>query len=235
MRVETIGDCTLYLGDCLEVLPTLAQVDAVVTDPPYGISGNVGKTERAKYAGQLRKFVYGEWDLTADLQPAFVELQRILSPTGSVYVFCGGEQLSDLLMWLQSLNYSTRTLAWIKKNPNVANGQHLWLPAVETIAYGKAHGGVFNAHCRPGAWFESPPSKRYHPTQKPDDIVTDFILSSTRPGQTVLDPFMGSGTTGVACVKTGRKFVGIEIDPTYFEIACRRIAAAQQQYALFTE
>lgn len=224
----------LYCGDALEILPTLASgsVDACITDPPYGISGNSGKTERAKYRGQLRRYVYGEWDITADLAEHFSQIQRIVRPDGTIYVFCGGEQLSDFLRWMQSFGMSTRTLAWIKKNPTVANGQHLWLPATETIAFGKGHGGKFNAFCRPGVWWQSPPSNRYHPTQKPEEIIRDFILASTDPGDTVLDPFAGSGTTAVVCIQTGRSFIGMEIDPHFYNVAQRRIAAAQMQLAL---
>ena len=91
------------------------------------------------------------------------------------------------------------------------------------------HHGTFNEHCRPGVWWVTPPSKRYHKTQKPLDIILDFVKASTNEGDTILDPFMGSGTTGVACVQTGRNFIGIEIDPDYFEIAKTRIEKTQNE------
>lgn len=217
-------------GDCLEVLRELpdCSVDSVITDPPYGISGDDGKTSRAKYGNPLRTFVYGEWDIAPELSAVLDEMARVLKPSGIVYVFCGGEQLSHLLSWMRSIGCSTRTLAWVKKAPTVANGQHLWLPAVETIAYGRRPHGTHNAHCAPGVWWEQPPrgAARVHPTQKPESIVRDFIAASTNEGGIVLDPFGGSGTTAVAAVQEGREFIIIEQDPAYCEIARARIADA---------
>lgn len=219
----------LHMGDCLEVMQGMASgsVDLVVTDPPYDISGQKSKVDRAKYSRPLRDMIYGEWDKNFDLSPYLQEMGRLLTPTASVYVFCGGEQLSDVLKWLRSMGCSTRTLAWVKRNPTVANGQHMWLPAIECIAYGRRSGGTFNLTCKAGVWWETPPHSRYHPTQKPEQIIGDFIAASSMEGMTVLDPFMGSGTTGVACVNTNRHFIGIEKDAGYFAIAQERIERAQ--------
>lgn len=214
---------TIYHADCREVLPYLDLVDLVLTDPPYGISGQVAKTERAKYSRPLRQFVYGDWDLEGNVESILPAIEGRLKLTASVYMFCGGEQLSGILRWLRSIDYSTRTLVWVKNNPTVANGQHLWLPAAETIAYGKAHNGIFNSFCKPGVWFNSSPSIRQHPTQKPRDLVAEFILASTNSHSLVLDPFMGSGTTLRAAKDLGLRAIGIEIEEKYCRIAVDRL------------
>ncbi len=213
MRTETIGDCTLYLGDCLEILPTLGKVDAVVTDPPYGISyqstlTNLGATKHGKITG----------DDGIDLRP-------LLSMNCNVFAFganCYPNQLPHRGRWL----------CWDKRTIDGAADAMLGSPielgwSNKTSGYDKMvrvlHGGVINADG----------GTREHPTQKPIQVMIEAIRWAALDAQTILDPFMGSGTTGVACVKLGRKFIGIEIEPKYFDIACKRIEKAYQQPDFF--
>ena len=218
MRVETIGNATLYLGDCRDVLPTLPKVDAVITDIPYG------KVNRAS-AG-LRNLDKGAADVeTCDL----AEVLQVLALGQSVYVWCGTEQVSELRAGLVAAGYSTRLGVWEKSNPSPMNGQYLWLSALECCVYGKRAGAHFAEFCKAPVWRGPTAEKEDHPTPKPVWLMERQILASVKANGTVLDAFMGSGTTGVACASLGRAFIGIEREAKYFDIACRRIEDAQRQ------
>lgn len=198
----TLPGVDLYCGDCREILPALPSVDAVVTDPPYGIGDRMaGGTwgSAAKYADFRR------WDIAPDA----AVLHRLI-------------RLGDCVIW--GGNYfplppSRCWLVWDKQNavPTMADVELAWC-SVD----------------RPAKRFSWPVGvHRFgHPAEKPVSLM-EWCLSLIN-GRTVIDPFLGSGTTGVAAVRMGRKFIGIEIDRTYFEIACRRIQAAYDEMALFT-
>jgi site-specific DNA-methyltransferase (adenine-specific)/modification methylase len=212
MRVETIGDCTLYLGDCLEVMPTLGKVDAVVTDPPYGIdvakTGKVGKPNKAAAKD------YGAFDWDAETpEQEIIDLMRAISDHQIIF---GGNyfHLPPTPCWL----------VWDKQNTGrFADCELAWTnldKAVRRIYW------RWNGMIRKGD------DVREHPTQKPEGVM-EWCLTHIPGAQTILDPFMGSGTTGVACVKAGRKFIGIERELSYFDIACRRIEKAYAQGDMF--
>ncbi|MDE2103463.1 MAG: site-specific DNA-methyltransferase [Patescibacteria group bacterium] len=224
-RVEHLGEnVTLYLGDCREILPTLGQVDAVVTDPPYGIGyshsgfhdGSIGITKAANRRGAPP--VYGD-DQSFD--PA---------------VLLG---FPNVLIWGADHFYprlpdSGRWLAWNKLGPfepwdTFADVEFAW-----HSREGAAR--IFNMTWKGLACDKRGEENglRLHTTQKPIRLMKWCVLQAS-PAPTVLDPFMGSGTTGVACVKLGRRFIGIEIEERYFDIACRRISEAQRQGDLFVE
>jgi len=216
-------DVTLYQGDCLEILPHLGKVDAVVTDPPYGIdiakTGTIGGSRSgdpriagggAVYVGQYKK---SEWD-HKPLDAA--QWAAIRSASNSQIVF-GMNHLAGVLgpcsralVWDKKCkngwedNFSDCEIAWCSSPGPARAFRHLWMGAIRASERGK--------------------SNRQHPTQKPV-VLMEWCLSHV-DGETILDPFMGSGTTGVACVKTGRKFIGIELDPAYCEIAKQRIEKA---------
>lgn len=214
-----IGDATLYCGDCLEILPTLGKVDAVVTDPPYGMNldtdnsrfcggqhGNIAK--RGNGVGSA----YGK-PLIGDDKP-FDPKPFLNYP--------------EVILWgynhfASKLPVGT-TLIWIKRFDNAFE---TFLSDAE-IAWKKGGHGVF---CRRDLSNNAIANERVHPTQKPVGIMK-WCIEKTK-GDTILDPFMGSGTTGVAALKLGRKFIGCEIDPTYFKIACDRIAKEANQLKLF--
>ena len=203
-RKEIIGDATLYLGDCLEILPTLEKVDAVITDPPYGI--NVGKMGM----GKGRKKTYFDafdWDAESP------DISSVLR-AGSIQIIWGGNYFElpvsgSWLAWdkVQSFSGADLELAWTNLGKPI---KAFRMSRIE------AYAGM----------------NKEHPTQKPLALMKWCIERAGYP-HTILDPFMGSGTTGVACANLGRKFIGIEIEPKYFDIACERIENAQRQSRLF--
>ena len=221
MRKEIIGSATLYLGDCREILPGLSGVDAVVTDVPYGISQS---------SGGLRTIDFGAWDGRGAHEVAY-EAMHQCRDVPSVLAFSAREQTSILCDIFAGR--SSRLVVWVKSNPTVMNGQHMFLPGAETAYYGKLPGAWFGGHCISSVWHGAAPQDREHPTQKPLPLMEWAVVNTVRPGGCCVDPFMGSGTTGVACVKLGRRFIGIEIEPKYFDTACRRIEQAQRQSDLF--
>jgi DNA modification methylase len=221
MRIETIGDATLYCADCRDVLPTLSGVDAVVTDVPYQIS---------QESNGLRNLDYGSWDGEGATDIALATL-RYFDAVPSVLAFCSWEQLNSIAQLYQGR--SCRPIIWEKPNPTVINGQHLFLPFGEIAYYGKLKGAWFGGNCVRAIWKCTAPQEREHPTQKPLELMQWCVQNTVAPNAICLDPFMGSGTTGVACARLGRKFIGIEIHEPYFDIACRRIEQAQRQRDLF--
>ena len=214
-RSEQIGDCTLYLGDCREILPVLPKVDAVVTDPPYGINADLGAGKSAdKWSG-----VTGDnrWD---EAPPDKAMLDGILSKCRHAVIWGGNYfALPPTPCWLvwdkQTAGITTFAdceVAWTNLPKAMRLLRHLW-----SGPYMKVR------------------EDRHHPTQQPLDVMRWAIQHLPDSSRTILDPFMGSGTTGVACVKLGRKFIGIEIDETYFDIACKRIREAYAQPDMFVE
>lgn len=209
MRVETIGDATLYLGDCLDILPTLPKVDAVITDPPYGIAktwkgGFSGNHGWAKAGGDA--VLRNEWD--ADIPSD--ELMSAILAKGDEQIVWGGNYFN--------LPPSRCWLIWNKpeRGFTLAEAEMAWTNRDNVVR-------VFDCpRSDPG---------REHPTQKPVALMV-WCVEKTK-AKTILDPFMGSGTTGVAAIQLGRKFIGIEREPKYFDIACRRIEQAYAQRPLF--
>ncbi len=199
VRKEVIGDATLYLGDCLDILPTLGKVDAVVTDPPYGI-GIANNPVRQRHERM-------NWDNAPPTGRLF-DAMREMSTTQIIW---GGNYFD--------LPPTQCFLIWDKVQPenfSLAMCEQAWTNLTRPAKMFKRHVVSFD---------------KSHPTQKPRELM-EWCLGYA-PGESVLDPFMGSGTTGVACANLGRKFIGIEIEPKYFDIACERIAAAYAQGRLF--
>lgn len=220
MTVEpvTIGNATLYLGDCLEILPTLGKVDAVVTDPPYGIDAGKGGhmhggTASTKWQS-AKRIDYGPqlWDSAVKQK----EIDAAVQLADSAIVFGGNyydlPPTSCWLVWDKETNGSLADceLAWTNLPKAVRRIKYLW-------------NGFARANGEP---------RGDHPTQKPLGVM-EWCLSHVPDANVILDPFMGSGTTGVACARLGRRFIGIEIEPRYFDIACRRIEDAYKQADLF--
>lgn len=214
---------TLYLGDCREVLPTLGKVDAVVTDVPYEVS---------QESAGLRTLDYGEWDGPGAGAISLAVLQS-LQEAPTIVAFCHWNQLNAIADLYSDRSW--RPIVWVKSNPTVINGQHLFIPFGEFAYYGKLPGAWFGGNCVRSVWHGAAPTERKHPTQKPLDLMKWCVMHVVAPNGMLLDPFMGSGTTGVAAVKLGRKFIGIEIEPKYFDIACRRISEALKQPDMFIE
>jgi len=199
VRKEVIGDCVLYQGDCLEVMPTLGAVDAVVTDPPYGI-GITKSSRLAKSRGLGGK----TWD---DVPADLTSLPKVPS------IVWGGNYFD--------LPPTRAPLVWDKNNAgrDFADFEMAW-----TNLDMVARRIVFRPMNMDGG--------KQHPTQKPIAVM-EWCLGFLPNAETILDPFMGSGTTLVACAKLGRKGIGIELDPDYFDIACKRVEEAYRQPDMF--
>jgi len=204
-----IGNATLYLGDCREILPTLGKVDAVVTDPPYGIGADRGAGKSAvkwdAFTGAAR------WDEA----PPDGEALGALVALGSHAIIWGGNYFalpptSCWLIWDKETagitTFADAEVAWTNLPKAMRLKRHLWSGPYMKVK-----------------------EERHHPTQKPLAIMEWCIGHLPADAMTILDPYMGAGTTGVACARRGKHFVGIERDPRYFDIACKRIEEAQKQ------
>ena len=209
----TIGNATLYLGDCREVLPTLGKVDAVITDPPYGI-GKDGQVRTTGGNGGRKAHEFLGWDSE---RPSKAVFDAILTASDDIIIW-GGNYFADILP------ATGKWLVWDKgQRINQSDGELAW-----TSYHGALRIKVMNR-------VELLVDGTEHPTQKPVRLMKWCISEARNNPQTILDPFMGSGTTGVAAVQMGRKFIGIEREPKYFEIAVRRIEEAQRQGDMFLE
>jgi DNA modification methylase len=209
-KVE-IGSATLYCGDCLEVLPTLGGVDAVVTDPPYGIGADQAA---AKKGGANRWAVHRDTDWDSERPPR--EIFDLILQCSKHQIIWGGNYFTDFLP------PTMQWLVWDKgqRGFSLADCEFAWssqqkAARIFTLPRGKA--------LQDG---------KKHPTQKSLDLMR-WCMGFVKDAETICDPFMGSGTTGVAAVMAGKRFIGIERDPGYFEVACERITAAEMQGGLF--
>ncbi len=208
-----IGQATLYHGDCKLIAPTI-WADALVSDPPYGMNWN---TDSTRFTGGGRS----DWgDIKQDNQP--------FDPTPWL-------RFKECILWGANHYYSRlpvgTTLIWLKKAPHLFG---TFLSDAE-IGWMKGGHGVY-CHYKQFPSFSRAHENNgevAHPTQKPIQLM-EWCIGLTK-GQIILDPFMGSGTTGVACVRLGRKFIGIELERKYFDIACQRIERAYAQPDLFVE
>lgn len=214
MRIERIGAATLYLGCAEDILPTLQRVDAVVTDPPYGIGEAAGKNKSRTNLAVARDYGSDDWDN----KPISDELLQAIIGAGKWAIVFGGNyyRMAPASCWL----------IWDKENGqnDFADCELAWtnLPkAVRRIRY--MWNGMLRANNEP---------RGDHPTQKPVGVM-DWCLAQLPEGcTTILDPLMGSGTTGVSSVRSGRRFIGIEQHKKHFDRACERIENAQRQQSL---
>ena len=233
MNKTIIGNATLYLGDCMEVLPTLDMVDAVITDPPYSeTTHSNAKSNRGKGHGNK---TIDFTSLTAD------QLQKILKVCGSK---CQ-RWLVSTMEWRHIATFDqhppegwelVRFGIWVKSNPMPQISADRPAQGWEGIAYMHSTSGQkkrWNGGGQHGNYIGPVVTDGAHPTGKPIPLFSGFVERFTDVDNVVLDPFMGSGTTGVAAVQMGRKFIGIEREPKYFEIACKRIEDAQRTFDMF--
>lgn len=226
MREEIIGNARLILGDCREVLPAVGRVDAVVTDPPYAVPTTIAqKRTITRSVGDLSIIEYA-------MQAYLGAAVDMLMPNGRVFVFCDGTSYPVFFRVLYG-RVQTALLIWNKGRFGMGREfrkqhelvMHGWLPETPIFGDGVGRSDILE-------YAPVPTEQRTHPAEKPVALISDLL----RPcGHIVLDPFMGSGTTGVACAKLGRSFIGIEIEPKFFDIACRRIEAAQRQADMFVQ
>ena len=207
----------LIHGDAAEVLPTLLPVDLILTDPPYNVVNRSDNGLRALTKGQ------------ADAAPVDVRRFACLlnnATTGSMYVWCGTEQVSSWRRWFVYFGLSTRLCIWEKSNPSPMNGQYLWLSSIEACVFARKPKAPFFRRCKSPVWRGPTQRLKGFPCPKPVWLMKELVTASCPEGGTVLDPFMGSGSTGVACLETGRRFVGIEIDSDVYSLAKDRLEEA---------
>lgn len=239
----------IYTGDCLEILKTLPNnsVDCVITDPPYNISvkGKIISRKLPSYAGHKKssdiKLDFGDWDIFESKDKFFSftaswfsEVVRILKDKSWLYIFFDKQKTGyfDLIL-APKLGIKSKTIfTWLKSNPTPSFRKVNWLSASEFIWVGSKgecklknfsqQKDMFNYMITPN---KSSYGETEHPTEKPVQLLSRFIEASTLVGDVVLNPFIGSGTTAVACKRLGRKYIGIEINPEYVEIAKRRLSS----------
>lgn len=208
----TIGNCRLLLGDALEIVPSMGVgMDAIVTDPPYGMAFR--SNHRAEKHAAIAN----------DKQVDCLRFACELKPRHSAYIFCRWDNLRDIPR-------PRSLVTWVKNNWSMGDLEHEHARQTEVAAFypGPDH---FFPNGRPQDVIRAPRTgNENHPTEKPVQLMLAFLEWTSG---TVLDPFMGSGTTGVACAKQGRSFVGIEIDEGYFNIACERIQDAYNRPDMF--
>jgi len=221
-REEIIGNARLILGDCREILPTLGRVDAVVTDPPYGID-----------------FPYLSYDDTREnLRSLIAGLFAHRSAWRRAIILCGPSQIHEYPPsdWVGAVTWNTT-------GSFGAFGYSQWTPVLlygdDLPGFGNVNGvtktDTYQINGGAAVGFQRTREEARHTCPKPLNIMQRMVQRYVGADETILDPFMGSGTTGVACMKLGRKFIGIEIEPKYFDIACRRIEEAYRQPRLFDE
>jgi site-specific DNA-methyltransferase (adenine-specific)/modification methylase len=223
-REEIIGAATLYLGDCRDILPTLGKVDAVVTDPPYGLedwntrgtNAKRGQGRAWKNLGRNANDKFNGHDCSAWDKPLTADDVAAILAAGNHKIIWGGNYLLDhlprtkqMFVWnkyIRNMHFNDCEIAWTSQ----------WREA-----------------CRVFDYSPSAAEEKEHPTQKPLALMKWCLGRLPADAITILDPYMGSGTTGVAAMEMARQFIGIEREPKYFDIACKRIEDAQRQGSMF--
>lgn len=234
-----IGNAELWLGDCLEVMRELAPVDHIITDPPYEASLHAVRADTRdlrKDGGTELKAI--NFEAIDQIRADVVELAQSHCD-GWFIAFCTAEGVRP---WADAINASSmkfkRTCVWVKPDSTPQlNGQGpaQGFECFVTAWNSKGH-ARWNAGGKRGVYTHLVNNRErtgLHPTEKPRRLMSEIIADFTNEGETILDPFCGSGTTGVAAVMAGRKFIGIEQNPEYFALACKRLEQAQRQQDLF--
>jgi site-specific DNA-methyltransferase (adenine-specific) len=229
-RKEIIGGCELYLGDCREILPTLAGIDAVVTDPPYGIADaafSMGKRSGKRSGGDNVWHADSHWD--KEIDPEWCRLTEAAAP---IVIWFGQWRKREEIA--EAFTHPLRAeIVWAKDchagppSPLAPRDERIWVFASSGITGSTFETSVWDHPVIP-TW-----SHKHHKNEKPVGLMRRLIAWVGVP--TIADPFMGSGTTGIACMNLGRRFVGIEREAEHFDTACRRIEAAAKQPDLFIE
>lgn len=215
-----------FLGDCFEILPTLEDnsVDLILTDPPYLLDSHGGPT-----GGNFKRKIHDKhFEFISDgfdFETLFPEFQRVLR-TMNLIMFCSNKQVSSLMGYWEERGYSTTLLIWHKTNP-IPFAEQKHLSDIEFIIWVRESGAFFNneAHHKMKSKVIRAPtliSGRYHPTQKPEDVIRHLLCMHSQKGDVVLDPFSGSGTLGVCCIEMEREYIQIEMEQEYYEASLKR-------------
>lgn len=204
-------------GDCMMLMQLLPNnsVDFTLTDIPYD--------EVNRKSNGLRNLDKDKADiLTFNLYDFLDGVYRVTK--NSICIFCGREQFSVIYNFFAQKKGTVRPIVWEKSNPSPMNGQHIYLSGVEFAVWFKKSGAnVFNAHCK-NTVFKYPNGRsKLHPTEKNHDLLKELILDNSNEGDIVFDPCLGSGTTAICSVELNRHYIGFELDPQYYDIACKRL------------
>ena len=216
-----MSDIKLYNDDCMKVFPSLEDrsIHLTLTDIPYD--------EVNRKSAGLRNLDKSKADIiTFPLDDFIDEVIRVTS--GSIYIFCGSVQVSYIRDYLIKNNLTVRHCIWEKTNPSPMNGQHMWLSSIENCVFARKKGAFFDIkeRCKSAVWKESTEKFKDHPTPKPIKLMERLIQASSRRGEIVFDPCMGSGAVAIAAKQCSRRFIGIEMDKKYYEITTERIEKA---------
>lgn len=215
----------LLQGDCLKIMDDLIskgiKVDAIITDPPYGIAFQSNQ-RREKYESIKN-------DSNLDWLDNFVDKVYLLAKDNSAhYVFCSFHHIDKFKQAFERKFTVKNILVWEKNNISMGDLKGNFAPKIEFILFLQKGRRLINGKRDPNIFKFNRTRNELHPTQKPVDLMEYLIEKFTDENEIVFDPFMGSGSTGVACVNTNRNFIGIELDENYFEIADKRIAEAKR-------
>ena len=240
-KIKQIGNATLFLADYRKVLQSIASVDAVVTSPPYNLAGfhqmhrgNSAKWAYESYDDNLPEPEYQKWQIEL--------LNELFSICNGPLFYShknriqGGRLISPI-QWLTKTKWVVHQAIVVNKGSGANVDKRRFFPVYEYIylCFKKWNDEINNKDCLTNVWFvgdqQTNRKEIQHPAVMPESVAYKCINATN--AQTILDPFMGSGTTGVAAMQLGRKFIGIEIEPKYFDIACERIENAQRQQTLF--
>ena len=222
MRKVQIGNCTIYHGDCMEMLPSIApgSIDAVWVDPPFGIS----------YVPNSRKTIAIPDRLTNDEKPhlEFIPpIVKTIKDGGAVYLCTRFDVAAQWGTALQSAGAKVKNpIYWIKNVGSKGDLTGDRSNCVEIVLFAHIGRHLLRGKRTTNAWTIPRPEILYHPTPKPLELVRRCIQASSAPGDLILDPCLGSGTTAIACALMGRRFIGAEIDNDFFDLACERIEQA---------
>lgn len=208
----------IYNEDCLEGMKSFPEksVNITLTDIPYGVVN--------RESNGLRNLDKENADVfNIDMDELLSEIYRVTE--GQIIIFCAKEQFSEIYKFFANKKGTTRSIVWQKTNPSPMNGQHVYLSGVEHAVWFKPRGRkVFNAHCKNTVFTYSNGSRKIHPTQKNVDLFKELITDNSNEKEIVFDPFMGSGTTAVAAIDTGRNYLGFELDEDYHKLSEQRIS-----------
>lgn len=254
-RIETIGNAVLYLGDCREIVPQLPRLDAVVTSPPYNQMTGLMRPPSGTWAqSDFGRAFVNKWqadgyhddlpecDYQASQNDLFSVIRERCRPSASLFYnhqlrWRNGVMLHPV-QWFQPRGFNLRAeIIWDRCGRMMFNARMfcrfdervLWFTASDQWKWNQASVGDGTI------WRIAREQDKEHPVSFPVELPIRCIRSATDAGDLILDPYAGGGTTGVAAVKLGRKFIGIEIEPKYFDIACRRIEEATKQPDMFIE
>jgi DNA modification methylase len=244
MRIEELENCTLYNGDCIEVMAELQadSINSVITDPPYEAEAHTkGRRLLSKQTGGKRTVEYGALDFdkitNKQRDQASIEMVRVCK--GWLLCFCQAEAVQAWRECHEAADAKyKRAMVWVKTDgaPQFTGDR----PGMgyESIVASWCNGGrsKWNGGGKHGVFIipgRDNNFKKEHQTQKPIRLMNELVSLFSRPGDLVLDPFMGSGTTGVASLDQGRRFIGIELNEKYFDVACKRIERESKQQRMF--